>query len=140
MSYLCGQYRDDMDTQVLQSLFDQLAARNEYCIRGFYLPATPTASPMINSEGKPKVPRGVLSDFVTSLQCLAECPSREDAVQTIAQSLPQRWVLNIKYFSPVSTTKVPATFITVSKHCDIITGPTSPIPSRLKTNEIVEKK
>ena len=45
LSYVCGQYREDTDTQVLQSLADQLAARNEYCIRGFYLPAPAMQTP-----------------------------------------------------------------------------------------------
>ncbi|XP_052800759.1 uncharacterized protein LOC128231702 isoform X1 [Mya arenaria] len=94
MSFLCGQYRDDTDTQVLQSLCDQLAARNEYCIRGFYLPTPTLESPAsMTSDQRPKVPRGVLEDFVTSLQCLSECLAREDAVQTIAQSLPQRLII-----------------------------------------------
>ncbi|XP_053376058.1 uncharacterized protein LOC123534023 isoform X3 [Mercenaria mercenaria] len=94
MSFLYGQYRDDTDTQVLQSLFDQLAARNEYCIRGFFLP-DPSISTPIDGEGKVKVPRGVLHDFSTSLHCLAECPERLDAICTIAQSLPQRLIIKM---------------------------------------------
>ena len=45
LSWVCGQYREDTDTQVIQSLADQLAARNEYCIRGFYLPAPAMQTP-----------------------------------------------------------------------------------------------
>ncbi|WAR01647.1 NALP5-like protein [Mya arenaria] len=54
-----------------QSLCDQLAARNEYCIRGFYLPTPTLESPAsMTSDQRPKVPRGVLEDFVTSLQLI----------------------------------------------------------------------
>lgn len=95
MSFLCGQYRHDTDTSILDALFDNLAARNEYCIRGFYLPA-PSISTPEGSEGKTKIPRGVLQDFVTSLQCLSECPARQDMAETIAQTLPQR--LNVTKF------------------------------------------
>jgi len=45
------------------------------------------------SEARVKVPRGVLEDFVTSLECLAESPERQDAVMIIAQSLPHRSIL-----------------------------------------------
>ena len=90
ISFLYGQYRDDVDTQVLQCLFDQLAARNEYCIRGFHLPA-PSLSTPTGSEGKVKVPRGILQDLSTSFKCLAECQERQDAISTITQSLPQRY-------------------------------------------------
>jgi len=90
LSFVCGQYRDDNDTSVLLSLFDHLAARNDYCIRGFYLPTASLHTPLTSAGGNAKVPRGVLSDFVTSLQCLAECPGRDDVVQTIAESLPPR--------------------------------------------------
>ncbi|WAR01645.1 hypothetical protein MAR_008203 [Mya arenaria] len=74
-------------SQVLQSLCDQLAARDEYCIRGFYLPAPTLESPAsMTSEQRPKVPRGVLEDFVTSLQCLSELiirPERMIALKTL---------------------------------------------------------
>ncbi|WAR01676.1 NALP5-like protein [Mya arenaria] len=56
-----------------QSLCDQLAARNEYCIRGFYLPTPTLESPAsMTSDQRPKVPRGVLEDFVTSLHVDSE--------------------------------------------------------------------
>ncbi|WAR01674.1 hypothetical protein MAR_008232 [Mya arenaria] len=89
---------EDIDTVVMknkmfkfakysQSLCDQLAARDEYCIRGFYLPAPTLESPAsMTSEQRPKVPRGVLEDFVTSLQCLSELiirPERMIALKTL---------------------------------------------------------
>ena len=89
MSFLYGQYRDDQDTPLLQALFDQLAARNEYCVRGKLLPV-PSVASSPEAELKVKVPRGILPDFYTSLQCLAECFERPDMVGMIAQSLPER--------------------------------------------------
>ncbi|KAL4223642.1 Nlrc4p [Mactra antiquata] len=92
MSFLCGQYRDDTDTSILNALFDHIAARNEYCVRGLHFP-TPSMSTPEGSEGKTKIPRGVLPDFVTSLQCLSECPKRQEMAETIAQTLPQRLLI-----------------------------------------------
>ncbi|KAH3883240.1 hypothetical protein DPMN_007194 [Dreissena polymorpha] len=85
MSFICGQYREDTDTSVLISLFDQLAARNEYCIRGLYLPATTLQSPVsVESELKTK---------------------RLDAVQTVAQSLPQRLIIRSDGLITLKTTQ-----------------------------------
>lgn len=94
MSFLCGQYRNDYDTPVLRVLFEHLAARNEYCVRGNHLPQE-------DSESQPSpttvivrrdMSRGVLGDFKTSLHCLCECPGREEALETIALSFPTRFV------------------------------------------------
>ena len=91
MTYLCGQFRNDFDTPVLRALFEQLAARNEYCIRGNHLPnehldAQPGPTVIVKRD----MSRGTLGDFKTSLHCLTECPDREEALETISMSLPTR--------------------------------------------------
>ena len=94
MSFLCGQYRNDHDTPVLRALFEHLAARNEYCIRGNHLPDEHVdAQPGPTVIVKRDMSHGVLRDFKTSLHCLTECPEREEALETISQSLPKRLVL-----------------------------------------------
>lgn len=94
MSFLCGQYRQDYDTPVLRVLFEHLAARNEYCIRGNHLPdedldSQPGPTTVVM---KRDMSHGALSDFKTSLYCLSECPGREDAIETIALSFPTRYL------------------------------------------------